>query len=143
MSFKRPESVLVIIFTQDSQVLLLKRVHPEHFWQSVTGSLDEGESAIHAASRELTEETGLTATPSKTVVENCYPIIPAWRSRYAPNITHNHEVVFTVELSKTCDIRLNQFEHSRYVWLPREQAAAKVSSWTNRDAILSLVPDKG
>jgi len=119
---------------------MLERVQPEGFWQSVTGSLHEAESALEAAHRELEEETGLKTKLIKTSLENRFPIIPAWRKRYAPDVSHNHETVFAAELETVCEIRLNPLEHSRYLWLPREQAAAKASSWTNRDAILSLVP---
>ncbi len=56
-AWKRPESVLVVVHTAD-QVLLLERVRPAGFWQSVTGSLEAGETASQAAIRELGEETG-------------------------------------------------------------------------------------
>ena len=141
MAFKRPESVLVIIYSKDAQVLMLERVQPHGFWQSVTGSLHEGESVSEAALRELEEETGIIAMPTITMLEHNYEIIPAWRDRYAPEVTHNHETVFVLQLDACCEVRLNPHEHRRYVWLSREQAAAKASSWTNRDAILSLVPE--
>ena len=38
------------------------------------------------------------------------------------------------------DIRLNPQEHQTCCWLPREQAAHRVGSYTNRDAILEFVP---
>src|SRR5690349_20502674 len=40
MPYKIPESVLVVIYTPDLQVLLLERADRPGFWQSVTGSLD-------------------------------------------------------------------------------------------------------
>ena len=59
-AFKRPESVLVVVHTDD-QVLLMERCSPEGFWQSVTGSLREDESPLDCAERELAEETGFAA----------------------------------------------------------------------------------
>ena len=52
-AFKRPESVLVVVHTADGLVLMLERVSPPRFWQSVTGSLEPGESFEAAARRAL------------------------------------------------------------------------------------------
>ena len=141
MSYKRPESVLIIVYSKDAQVLMLERVQPQGFWQSVTGSLQEGEFAIDAAHRELKEETGLQGHIISTNLENTFPILPAWRDRFAPEVSHNHETVFACEVDAPCEIALNPLEHMASRWLPREAAAEKASSWTNRDAILALVPE--
>ena len=58
-SHKRPESVLVLVCTRAGEILLLERSRPRGFWQSVTGSLEWGETAADAAARELFEETGM------------------------------------------------------------------------------------
>lgn len=58
-SFKRPESVLVIITAESSgNVLMLRRKDDPDFWQSVTGSLEDHEGAFETAMREVREETG-------------------------------------------------------------------------------------
>ncbi len=48
-NFKIPISVLVVIHTPDLQVLLLERADHPGFWQSVTGSQDEGETLRQTA----------------------------------------------------------------------------------------------
>ena len=61
-SWKRPESVLVVVYTAADEVLVLLRRQPPDFWQSVTGSLRWDEThPLDAARRELREETGLDA----------------------------------------------------------------------------------
>lgn len=140
---KRPESVLVVVYTVDGQVLLLERVHPAGFWQSVTGSMrwDETDPRV-TAQRELGEETGLS---SEHLIDcgfsQRFPIKPEWRARYAPGVTENLEHVFSLQLPERCPIILSPHEHSDLIWLPRAVAAERTASWTNRDAILRCVPD--
>lgn len=143
--WKRPESVLVVVYTATGEVLVLRRRWPADFWQSVTGSLawDEAEP-IQAAQRELFEETGLGA--GLDVVDcqviNRFPIQPAWQPRYG-DARENTEYVFRVELPGRLPIRLQADEHSEYHWLSRAEAAVRVSSYTNREAILRFVPASG
>jgi dihydroneopterin triphosphate diphosphatase len=138
--YKRPESVLVIVYTTTGEVLMLQRVEPADFWQSVTGSLQWGETAAAAARRELQEETGIDREPLDCRHSNRFPIHPAWRRRYAPEVTTNHEHVFRVECPVRPAVTLNPLEHSAYRWLPREAAAGLASSWTDREALLGFVP---
>lgn len=135
---KRPESVLVLVYTEAGEVLLLCRRTPEDFWQSVTGSLEWDETPEQAARRELFEETGLMAGDAliDCQVINRFPILPAWRARYAPDVTENVEHVFRVAFPARLAIRLDPAEHREYRWLDRVSAANLASSYTNRDAIL-------
>ncbi|GAB4344966.1 MAG: dihydroneopterin triphosphate diphosphatase [Gammaproteobacteria bacterium] len=138
--YKRPVSVLVVVSTRQGEVLMLERLHPGGFWQSVTGSLHRGEKPEVAARRELREETGLEAdTLEYAALCNHFPIVEAWRSHYAPSARTNCEYVFRLELENRVAVRLNPGEHLGYKWLPRREAARLASSWTNRVAILALV----
>jgi dATP pyrophosphohydrolase len=138
--YKRPESVLVIVCTMQGEALMLRRVDPPDFWQSVTGALCWGETATAAAKRELGEETGLDLEPVDCHAAQRFPMLPAWRARYAPDVATNLEHVFRVICPQRSAVTLNPREHSEYRWLPRESAAALASSWTNREALLRFVP---
>jgi dATP pyrophosphohydrolase len=133
--------VLVVVHTNDGQVLQLLRREPEGFWQSVTGSLLVGETPLKAARRELREETGLEGDSGLVDggVINRYPIHPAWRHKYAPDVQENTEYVFHLALPGICDISLSD-EHAGYRWLPREEAAEAAGSATDKAAILALIP---
>ena len=82
MRHKRPESVLIVVYTQACEVLMLRRKYPNDFWQSVTGSLEWDEAPLDAAIRELQEETGLI----KQELHDCqyskvFEIYSIWRER--------------------------------------------------------------
>lgn len=139
--FKRPESVLVVIHTPDLQVLLLERALHPGYWQSVTGSREDDESFLQTAVREVREETGLTVTPGQLRAwsgENVYEIMPEWRHRYAPEVTHNRERVFSLCLAQPVDITVSPDEHRAWCWQPLTEAAAACFSPSNRTAILAL-----
>ena len=141
--FKRPESVLVVVYTRQLDVLLIRRRKPEGFWQSVTGSLETGETPFHAASRELAEETGIVAPVNDHGISRTFRILDAWRRRYAPGVTENLEHEFSVQLPDRCDVVLDPTEHVDYCWLPIVDAIAKVSSRTNRAALNTILKAEG
>ncbi|MBY0475353.1 MAG: dihydroneopterin triphosphate diphosphatase [Nitrosomonas sp.] len=139
--YKTPVSVLVVIHTLDLQVLLLERADHPGFWQSVTGSQDSGETLLQTAMREVSEETGLNPTDyvlTNWQIENCYEIYQEWRWRYGPDVKFNIEHVFGLCLPDITPIMIAAKEHLNYIWLPWQQAAEKVFSSSNAEAILKL-----
>ena len=139
--FKTPVSALVLIYTTDLQVLLMERADKAGFWQSVTGSLENGETPYEAAIREVAEETGLDARQydlQDWQSSNVYEIYPHWRYRYAPNVTQNTEHLFGLELPAPLPVQLAPDEHVRYEWVDWRAAAIRVFSWTNVDALRKL-----
>jgi dATP pyrophosphohydrolase len=141
MSFALPESVLVIVHTPDLQVLLLQRVGRRGWWQSVTGAREEGDATImDTAHRELSEETGIDAGAGLRDWHwvNRYTIWPAWRRRYAPEVTHNVEHTFSLCVPAPRPVRLAPDEHERYQWVPWCDAIARCFGPTNREALKRL-----
>jgi dATP pyrophosphohydrolase len=137
--FRRPESVLVVVHTPRLDCLLLERVEPRGFWQSVTGTLLPAETPAECAARELQEETGLLPVGLRDArVQRSFPILPAWRSRYAPGVDSNLEHQWYLEVPEVSAVRIEPKEHVAYLWLPVEAAIEKVVSWTNREALERL-----
>ncbi len=139
--YKLPVSVLVVIHTAELEVLLIERADRPGFWQSVTGSQDPGEAPIDTARREVLEETGLDAAHFALLdwhKQNQYEIYQHWRARYAPGVTHNTEHVFSLCLPSKRPVTLAPREHLQYAWLPWRDAADKVFSWSNAEAIREL-----
>jgi dihydroneopterin triphosphate diphosphatase len=138
---KLPISVLVVVHTSDLQVLLLERADRPGFWQSITGSQHAGETLEQTAERELAEETGLDARRYGLVDwkwQNRFEIYLQWRHRYAPGVTHNLEHVFSLPLPQPLPIKLAPREHLAYSWVPWREAADRVFSWSNAEAIREL-----
>jgi len=143
---RRPESVLVVVHTAALSVLLLRRVSPPDFWQSVTGSMHWGERAHEAAVREVHEETGIACTAADLVatgVTREFEIRGDWRARFAPGTRVNREHRFYLPLRRPCPVRLAPDEHVESAWVPAAEAAARASSWTNREAIERLLATGG
>src|SRR5450830_476903 len=154
--FKIPESVLVVIHTEDLEVLLIERTDKAGYWQSVTGSRDTPDEPFFAtAQREVGEETGILISDQISVsptavnrvlchhlqdwhLANVYEIYPVWRHRYAPGVTRNTEHVFGLLVPRAIPVVLAPREHTRYQWLPYRAAADLCFSPSNAEAILQL-----
>lgn len=141
MAHKVPVSALVVIHTAALEVLLLERADRPGYWQSVTGSQHAGEALRDTAIREVAEETGLDALRyrlSDWNLQNVFEIYPVWRHRYAPGVTHNTEHVFGLQVPGRVAVTIAPREHLAAEWLPWQEAAGRVFSWSNRNAILKL-----
>lgn len=131
----------MVIHTRTAKVLLMRRIEPADFWQSVTGSLRWDEtSAEQAARREVFEETGLQCGDALRDLQSTarFGILPAWRQRYAPGVGHNLEHHFSLLLDEAVSIRLDPCEHSEYVWLDAAAALERATSSSNQSAIRLL-----
>jgi dATP pyrophosphohydrolase len=135
--------VLVVVYARSGEVLLMERHEPPGWWQSVTGSLEPGETPWDAAVRELREETGLAADGLVDLgISQSFTIAPAWRHRFAPGVTENLEHAFALGLDAPVDVRMDPTEHVRFAWLPRAVALERAASYTNRAGI-EAVPVRG
>jgi dATP pyrophosphohydrolase len=138
---KIPVSTLVVVFNPALEVLLLERADYPGYWQSVTGSQEPGETLRETAIREVGEETGIDASLHELAewnLRNVWEIYPIWRHRFAPGATFNTEHVFGLRVPGRLPVTLAPREHLAALWLPWHEAAERVFSWSNRNAILKL-----
>jgi len=151
-AFKVPESVLVVIHTQALDVLLIERADRPGYWQSVTGSKDTIDEPLEeTCRREVAEETGIVIGSDEVPLsrladwrlENVYEIYPVWRHRYAEGVTHNTEHVYGLLVPRPLAVEIEPREHLGYQWLPWAEAAQKVFSWSNAEAIRELPRSAG
>ncbi|QPB42068.1 dihydroneopterin triphosphate diphosphatase [Rodentibacter haemolyticus] len=139
MFYKSPNSILVVIYAQSTgRILMLQRQDDPEFWQSVTGSIELGESPNQAAQREVVEETGLNPTAlfdCQQAVE--FEIFPHFRYKYAPDVTHCREHWFLLPLESEQVPQLS--EHLDYRWLSPLEAMRLTKSPNNAEAIRRYV----
>lgn len=123
---------------------MLQRQDDVSFWQSVTGSIENGETPTHAAIREVKEETGFDIFAENLPLFDCnqrisFEIFPQFRYKYAPDITHCTEHWFLLALEDESEPTLT--EHQAYQWVTVQQAAMLTKSWNNRAAIETYLSD--
>ena len=144
MAYKQPRSVQVVVFAEGAEgreFLLLRRVASfGSFWQTVTGSLEQGETHEQAAIREVMEETGISAREEDLIdlgLVNTFEIPPPWRERYRPGVTQNEEVCFALKVGRV-EPRIDPSEHDAFAWVSFEDAL-KMFYWeSNRRAFSAL-----
>lgn len=139
MHYKNPNSVLVVIYAQSTKrVLMLQRQDDPDFWQSVTGTIEMGETPYQTAIREVGEEIGLQILAEKLPLVDCqfsieFEIFPQFRYKYAPEIRYGTEHWFLLALDHEIEPILT--EHLAYQWVNIAQAIKLTKSPNNAQAI--------
>ena len=100
------------------EALLLQRARDENLypgvWQNVTGSVQDGESALGAAKRELTEETGLEPVR--------FWVVPYTTAFYDPRQDAIVVVPFFAAQVGLESVPSLSREHDRFAWLGLAEA---------------------
>ena len=137
-NYRLPIQVCVFLYRdreKGRQYLLLHRVTRQgSFWQGVTGALEEGETLLQAAAREVLEETALT--PAKICpVDFSYrfPVSDEWREAYGPDPDEIVEHVFVAKV--TGDDPILSSEHDAWQWRVPKGAAETLKWQTNIEAL--------
>lgn len=125
-----PESVSIVAISTDGKMLITKEYrHAINGYVTgfAGGSVDEGESPLQAARRELLEETGCTAT-SFEVLGSCYPL---------PGIlAQKMTIVLARGVAKTHEARLQASEVIEARFIPVEELNSLVQKGGSIDGIM-------
>jgi dATP pyrophosphohydrolase len=93
------------------------------FWQGVSGGLEEGETPMAAAIRELAEETGLTRVEIADLnFSYAFPLEDCWRFLYEPGVESITAHLFVARVPSDAEIRLSPEEHSECRWTSFDEA---------------------
>ncbi|MBT8400086.1 MAG: NUDIX pyrophosphatase [Rhodothermia bacterium] len=117
-----------------AEFLLLRRAPGtvyEGQWRMVGGKIESGETAAHAAVRELVEETG--ARPKSLWAVPSLNTFFEWES---DNIRIS--IPFAAQISGP--IQLNH-EHDDYAWLSRDDAVTRLA-WPEQQRLLMLISEE-
>jgi lipoyl(octanoyl) transferase len=132
-------NLVKVVVHHEGQVLLLHR-RPErgNFWQPITGSMEEGETPIDTARRELIEETGNHAEPRQIGMTQSFMIESAFlASRHRAPIVAT-EIGFVAELDSSLPIALDREEHDAFGWFTFPVAYEKIRWTDDREALQRL-----
>ncbi|KAF1980197.1 hypothetical protein BU23DRAFT_585972 [Bimuria novae-zelandiae CBS 107.79] len=111
----------IVIFNEKGELLLIKRAASErafpNFWEIPGGKVDEpDESLLHAAVRELKEETSLEATRVDRQVTDITFLIPNPKGK----MDRWMKLIFEMEV-KQLDVKLEPTEHDDYLFATEDQ----------------------
>ena len=143
LKYKNNQSVLVIIYAESTyRILMLQRQDDPDFWQSVTGTIESGETPKNTAIRELWEEVRLEISENSPALFDCkesieFEIFPHFRYKYAPNVTHCREHWFLLAMEQEFEPVLS--EHLAYQWVFPEQAIQMTKSSNNAEVIRKYI----
>ncbi len=137
----REETIrLVKVMIHDgSRVLLLHR-KPErgNFWQPITGSIEDGETPLQTAERELIEETGNHGQPQDLDLHQSFMIESQYlETKYAVPIIAS-EIGFVVRLDGHAPIHMDADEHDQFGWFTFAEAYDKIRWTDDREALERL-----
>ncbi|MDJ0274326.1 MAG: bis(5'-nucleosyl)-tetraphosphatase [Nitrososphaerota archaeon] len=128
---RRERSAGFVVFSEreDGTRLYLLLHYPSGHWDFPKGHVEQGESDIRAALRELREETGL----------NDVEVLFGFRKEISYFYTEKGEkvhksVVYYLGKSKTTDVRISH-EHKGFEWLPFEEAMSRLRFRTSREVL--------
>lgn len=116
-------TVQVVAVREDGRVLLLRRTMARGgFWQTVTGRMERGETALAAAKRELFEETGADVAVEPLDYVHDFPLDPAITRRDLVKVKWARETVFFARLPADFLCVSAPDEHDDHRWATAEEA---------------------
>jgi len=115
-----------------------RKVERGNFWQPITGTIEEGESAPDAARRELREETGHDLVPRSLDFTQSFMIESHYLESRHPAPVIASEPAFEVQVDSRIPIRIDPLEHDTWGWFTFAEAYERIRWSDDREAIERL-----
>lgn len=127
--------VKVLVHDGDRVLLLHRRRERGNFWQPITGSIEEGESPLQTARRELIEETGNAGEPHELGLAQSFMIESQFLESRHPAPIIASEIGFAAAMDSRLPIRLDPLEHDDAGWFTFPDAYERIRWTDDREAL--------
>ncbi len=121
----------ILVFRDESSRKYLLLHYPAGHWDFPKGHIEEGETELETALRELEEETGIRESELELKEDFREEIEYFYKKR--SELAHK-KVIFLLGETKKEEIEIS-FEHQGFSWLPFEEAIEKVTFRNARDLL--------
>jgi lipoyl(octanoyl) transferase len=137
---RSPSIRLVKVIVHDGERVLLLHRRPErgNFWQPITGSIEESETPLETARRELLEETGTAGEPVAIDLQQSFMIESQFLAATFPPPIIASETGFAVMTNADVPIRMDTDEHDDHGWFTFAEAYEKIQWTDDREALEQL-----
>ncbi len=137
---RKPTQVAIYIYRTVNgarEYLLLKRIaEAGGFWQGVTGGVEDDETVLQTAIRELREETGFVDTVIVQIdYRRTFPVPASMQHYFSNNITNLTEHAFHTGVAPDVTPVIDSREHSEYLWVGYHQAVEMLKYPGNIEAL--------
>ncbi len=148
MRHQRHRSAGIIVFRRDGTeclfLLILSKLTKRPLWEFPKGGVDEGESVMQAALRELFEETGIDESEVELVPEfertEDYRFTSGGSQRRS--LIHKQVTYYLGQTSKA-DVTLSAKESSEFAWLSLPDALKRLRYKERRKLLLDAAAAAG
>ncbi len=117
----------------DGRNILLVKQTKGH-WSFPKGHMEEGESEIQTAVREVKEETNVDAIPDET---------KRYVEEYLMDNGNMKQVIYFVSKQASSNIKAQESEIAEIAWLPFEKALETITYDNTRELLLKVLKDEG
>lgn len=147
MRHQRHRSAGIIVFRRDGAdclfLLILSKLTKRPLWEFPKGGVDDGETVLQAALRELFEETGILESEVRLLPEfqrtEDYRFTSGTQRR---SLIHKQVTYFVAETSKA-EITLSAKESSEFAWLSIADAMKRLRYKERRKLLLDAAAAAG
>ena len=138
MNLKPPEGyrpcVGIFLLNSDNGIFVGERLDTPNAWQMPQGGIDEGETPLEAARRELTEETGIAAAEFLTIEDT-------WLTYDVPKAVRKNSWAGKYRGQAQIWVAFRFIGSEKGIQIQGEHAEFSRWKWTNPDDLLAEIVD--